>query len=99
MDDIVSLNDTNMPTLICSNYLRMLKLYLKDTNTLGDGVCLLHEVGDPGHDGGAVVAGPLPHLAQVETLASVAGSDESGVEAVGHVTPVCSKCLQSRKWT
>ena len=74
-----------------------MKLYLKDFDTLGDGVCLLHEVGDTGHDGGAVVAGPLLHLAQVETLASVAGSDESGVEAVGHVTPVCAECLQRRK--
>ena len=79
----------------------MLKLYLKDTNTLGDGVCLLHEVGDAGHDGGAVVAGPVAedalHLAETEALASVAGSDESGVEAVGHVTPVCAECLQRRK--
>merc|ERR1719464_1246820 len=76
-------------------------LTLKDTNTLGDRVCLLHEVGDAGHDGGAVVAGPVAedalHLAETEALASVAGSDESGVEAVGHVTPVCAKCrLASR---
>ena len=75
----------------------MLKLYLKDTNTLGDRVCLLHEVGDAGHDGGAVVAGPVAedalHLAETEALASVAGCDESRVEASRHVAPVLGECL------
>ena len=33
--------------------------YRQDANTLLDGLRLLHKVGDPGHDGGAVVAGPV----------------------------------------
>ena len=33
--------------------------YRQDANTLLDGFRLLHKVGDPGHDGGAVVAGPV----------------------------------------
>ena len=71
--------------------------YRQDANTLLDGLRLLHEVGDPGHDGGAVVAGPVAegalHLAKTEALASVAGSDESRVEASRHVAPVCRECL------
>merc|ERR1719180_458936 len=70
----------------------------EDFDTLGDGVGLLHELCDPGHDGGAVVAGPLPEeaaalLAKTETLASVTSSDEGGVEAVGHVRPPGGKTL------
>merc|ERR1712037_898589 len=38
----------------------------EDRDTLGDRVRLLHGLGDTGHDGGAVVAGPLPHLAEVK---------------------------------
>ena len=76
--------------------------HLEDFGTLCNGVRLHHEVGNAGHDGGAVVAGPVAkdalHLAEAEPLASVTGSDESGVKAHGHVTPVCSKCLQRRKW-
>ena len=33
--------------------------YRQDANTLLDGLRLLHKVGDPGHDRGAVVAGPV----------------------------------------
>merc|ERR1719234_2592033 len=70
----------------------------EDLDTLGDGVGLLHELGDPGHDGGAVVAGPLSEeaaalLAKTKTLASVASSDEGRVEAVGHVGPPGGKTL------
>jgi len=69
----------------------------EDSDTLGDGVGLLHEVSDTGHDGGAVVAGPVPehalHLAKAKTLASITGSDESWVEAVGHVAPPHGKTL------
>ena len=75
---------------------------MEDSCSLCDSIGLHHEVGDPGHDGGAVVAGPVAegalHLAKTEALASVAGSDESGVKAESHVTPVGSKCLQRRKW-
>ena len=94
---------TNTPTVIYSNWVKKLifDAYLEDFSTLCDGVRLHHEVGNAGHDGGAVVARPVAedalHLAETEALASVAGSDESGVEAVGHVTPVCAECLQRRK--
>ena len=37
--------------------------YGEDSDTLGDGVGLLHEVGNTGHDCGAVVAGPVPEHA------------------------------------
>ena len=33
--------------------------YCQDANTLLDGLWLLHKVCDPGHNGGAVVAGPV----------------------------------------
>ena len=36
-----------------------LEAYGEDTDTLLDGVWLLHEVGHAGHDGRAVVAGPV----------------------------------------
>merc|ERR1712192_262970 len=70
----------------------------EDFDTLSDGVGLLHELGDPGHDGGAVVAGPLFEeaaalLAKTKTLASISSSDEGGVEAVGHVRPPGGKTL------
>ena len=78
----------------------ILEAYLEDTGTLCDGVRLHHEVRNAGHDGGAVVAGPVAedalHLAEAEALASVTGSDESGVKAPGHVTPVGGKCLKRR---
>merc|ERR1712012_650923 len=63
----------------------------QDANTLLDGLRLLHKVGDPGHDGGAVVTGPVAeetlHLAKTNALTGVASSDESRIEAVGHVSP------------
>jgi len=66
-------------------------LTLKDSDALSDGLFLLHELGDAGHDVGAVVAGPVPehalHLAEAELSARITSSDESGVEAVGHVRP------------
>merc|ERR1719222_456709 len=60
---------------------------MKQPDTIAEGVRLLHELGDTGHHGCAIVAGPLPHLAEVKTLASITGSDEGGVEAHGHVRP------------
>ena len=70
---------------------------MEDSCSLCDSIGLHHEVGDPGHDGGAVVAGPVAegalHLAKTEALASVAGSDESRVEASRHVAPVLGECL------
>merc|ERR1719270_3359843 len=67
----------------------------QDANTLLDGLRLLHKVGDPGHDRGAVVAGPVAeealHLAKTKALTGVASSDESRIEAVGHVSPPLSK--------
>ena len=48
-------DDTNSPTLICSN----VEAYGEDIDTLGDGVGLRHVVGNAGHDDGAVVAGPV----------------------------------------
>merc|ERR1712223_1976359 len=65
--------------------------YCQDANTLLDGLGLLHKVGDPGHDGGAVVAGPVAkealHLAKTKALTGVASPDESRIEAVGHISP------------
>ena len=73
--------------------------YSEDTDTLLDGGGLLHEVGNTGHDGGAVVAGPVTEetgalLAKTKLLASITGSNKSGVEAVGHVTPPGGKTLR-----
>merc|ERR1712107_468749 len=66
-------------------------LTCEDANTLLDGLWLLHKVGDPGHDGSAVVAGPVTeealHLAKAKALTGVTSSDESRIEAVGHVSP------------
>merc|ERR1711977_648862 len=63
----------------------------EDANALFNGGRLLHEVGHAGHHSGAVVAGPLtkqaPLLAKAKTLAGISGSNESGVEAHGHVRP------------
>ena len=97
--------------------------YRQDANTLLDGFRLLHKVGDPGHDGGAVVAGPVTeealhllkiflvsnlqckrlnsnamiiHLAKAKALTGVASSDESRIEAVGHVAPPLNECLKIR---
>ena len=74
--------------------------YRQDADTLLDGFWLLHKVGDPGHDGGAVVAGPVAkdalHLAKAKLLTSVASSDESGVEAHCHVTPPLGETLRYR---
>merc|ERR1719238_1844356 len=58
----------------------------EDSDTLGDGLWILHEVGDAGHDVSPVAEDAL-HLAQAELPARVTASDESGVEAVGHVSP------------
>ena len=75
--------------------------YSEDTDTLLDGGGLLHELGNAGHDGGAVVAGPVSEeagalLAKTKLLTSVTSSDESGVEAVGHVRPPGGKTLRKR---
>ena len=71
--------------------------YVEDSKALLNGLWLHHESGDPGHDVRAVVAGPVAegalHLAKTEALASVAGSDESRVEASRHVAPVLGECL------
>merc|ERR1712004_530313 len=68
----------------------------QDPDTLLDGLRLLHKVGDPGHDGGAVVAGPVTeeafYLAKAKTLTGVASSDESRIEAVGHGSPPLNEC-------
>ena len=94
--------------------------YCQDANTLLDGFRLLHKVGDPGHDGRAVVAGPVTeealhllktslvknlqcwrcnsndniHLAKTKALTGVASSDESRIEAVGHVSPPLNESLK-----
>ena len=72
--------------------------YSEDTDSLLNGGGLLHEVGNAGHDSGAVVAGPVAKeagalLAKTKLLTSVTSSDESGVEAVGHVRPPGGKTL------
>ena len=72
--------------------------YSEDTDTLLDGGGLLHELGNAGHDGRAVVAGPVTKeagalLAKTKLLTSVTSSNESRVEAVGHVTPPYGKTL------
>ena len=78
----------------------ILEAYLEDTGTLCDGVRLHHEVRNAGHDGGAVVAGPVAedalHLAKAKLLTGVASSDESGVEAHCHVTPPLGETLRYR---
>ena len=76
--------------------------YSEDTDTLLDGGGLLHELGNAGHDGRAVVAGPLSEeagalLAKTKLLTSITSSDESGVEAVGHVTPPHGETLLEEK--
>merc|ERR1712107_286530 len=67
-------------------------LTCEDANTLLDGLWLLHKVGDPGHDGSAVVAGPVTeealHLAKAKALTGVTSSDESRIEAVGHLPTI-----------
>ena len=73
--------------------------YSEDTDTLLDGGGLLHEVGNTGHDVGTVVAGPVAKeagalLAKTKLLTSVTSSDESRVEAVGHVRPPGGKTLR-----
>ena len=83
--------------MICSN----VKAYGEDIDTLGDGVGLLHVVGNAGHDAGAVVAGPVAKdaldLAEAEALASIAGTDDVSVEAVCRLTPPSVKCLKKKK--
>ena len=73
--------------------------YSEDTDTLLDGGGLLHELGNAGHDGRAVVAGPVTKeagalLAKTKLLTSVTSSNESRVEAVGHVRPPGGKTLR-----
>ena len=49
---------------------RNVEAYSEDFGTLGDGVGLHHEVGHAGHDGRAVVAGPVAEEAlHLESIA------------------------------